>query len=487
MNSSPYNPQAMTSFRLLHLLMFTLVAWCVFAMCTPQSVYAQASAPQDTIRLELTGTIQRAIEASPEVADVATGRDFAAARLGEARASRFLPEFNLTTAHSLAPGLKGTGDTPTEELYLNPDVANDWDNLSPFNRFEAEALQPIYTWGQISKTIEAASAGVQIEAASVIEKEAEIAVRTGELYMNFLLAEELFRLTDRIGDVLNQAKREIERLLDEGDSDVDDADLFQVQISEQEFFRRAVEVTQQREVARMALLRQLNYPDGIYLTPAQATLEPIDFPLDSLDTYFALAFDNRPELEQARAGLAARKALVDVARSDYYPKLLAGLNADFSYAEGRFRQPSPYVGDPFRSRSLTFGVGFRQNLNFVQTKSRVEQARAEYNQVRYQQEAANLLILFQVEEAYRNVITRKAALDAQDESLRLSQEWLLTEMNNFEFDLGDTENLVRAVQASLALEATYYESVGAYNTSILRLLNACGALVVRAKAGTLVE
>lgn len=476
----------MTKLPYFHRLILLLVAWSIHFGA--QAVIAQeALAPSETLYVELNSAIIKAVEASPEVGMVAADRDFAAARLGLAKASRFLTEFNATTAHSLAPGLKGEGDTPTTELYLNPDVANDWDNLSPFNRIEAEAIQPLYTWGELSNTIKAADFGYQLENASVADKEAEIAIRTGELYINYLLTEELFKLTDRIGDVLEQAKEEIERLLEDGDSDVDDADLFQVQISEQEFFRRVVEVTQQREVARVALLRQLNLPDDIVLLPRDQTLEPISHTLDSLDTYFALAFDHRPELAQAKAGLAARSALIEVERSNYYPKLFAGLSANFAYAAGRFRQPSPYVGDPFRSRSLQLGLGFRQNLNFLQTKSRVEQAKAEFNQVKFQEEAAYLLILFEVEQAYRNLIISEAAMDSQNESLRLSREWLLTEMNNFEFDLGDTENLVRAVQASLQLEATYYEAVGDYNIALLKLFDSCGILVDLSRTGTLVE
>ena len=473
----------MTSFMHLHFRYILLVACLCLQFSTTSSLFAQ----QDTLRIGLTGAIVKAVEASPEVGNAVATRDFAAARLGFARSNIFLPEFQVTTAHSLAPGLKGRGDTPTTELYLNPDVANDWDNLGPFNRIEAEVLQPIYTWGELSSNIKAAQYGYELEDATVRNTEAETALRTGQLFLGLLLAEELFRLTDRIGDVLAQAKEEIQRLLDDGAEDVDDADLFQVQISEQEYLRRVVEVTQQREIARTALMRQLNLPEGTVVIPEQAILEPLAFTLDSLETYFSLALDNRPELAQARAGIQARSALVDVAKSNYYPKLFAGLSADFSYAPGRFRQPSPYVGDPFRSRGLQVGFGFRQNLNFLQTKTRVQQATAELNQVKFQQDAALLLIFFEVEQAYRNVIIKKAALDAQNESLRLSREWLLTETSNFEFDLGDTENLVRAVQASLQLEATYYEAVSEYNMALLELLDACGILVDLSRNGTLVE
>ncbi len=461
-----------------------LVLPAVVALCF---CFPFRAAAQDTVYVDIAASIKRALEASPEVADVASVRDFAEARWDLARSSQILPEFSLSTAHALAPGLKGVGDTPTDQLYLNPNVRNDWDNLRPFNSFESEAIQPIYTWGELSQSIRAAKFGVEVEHQAVRTKESEIALRTGELYTNFLLTEELYRLTDRIGDVLNQAKREIQRLLDEGAEDVDDADMFQVQISEQEFFRRVEEVKQRRETAKMAMRRQLVLPDGVVIQARNAVLEPLPFTLDSLDTYFDLAFDNRPELKQAQAGVQARNALVNVARSDYYPKLFFGMNARLSLAEGRYRQPSPYVGDAFRGRSFQAGFGIRQKLNFSQTRAKVEQAEAERNQVKYKEEAAELLILFEVEEAYRNFIVEKAAMEAQNESLRLSREWLLTEMNNFEFDLGDTENLVRAVQTSLQLEAAYYDAVQRHNVAVLRLLDACGVLIKQSMAGTFVE
>ncbi len=456
----------------------------VISFSTP--LYAQ-TIEGDTAYVELIEAIQRAIEVSPEVGDVASSRDFAAARYRLARASRFLPEFEMNTAHSLAPGLKGIENTPSDEYYLNPDVRNDWNELRPFNRIAAEAIQPIYTWGELNQSIRAARFGLAVEDASVSGKRDEIALRTGELYTGLLLAEELFRLTDRIGDVLNQAKGEIQRLLEEGAEDVDDADLFQVQISEQEFFRRVVEVNQRRETARTALKRQLLLPESAVILPREPVLEPLAFELDTLETYFDLAMNNRSELAQARAGLQARESLLDVAESNYYPKLFFGINANLAGARDRIRQPTPYLNDPFRSRSLQLGLGIRQNLNFFQTKARVEQARAERNQVNYQTEAAELLILFEVEEAYRNFLVEKAALDAQNEMLRLGREWLFTEMNNFEFDLGDTENLVRAVQQSLQLEAAYYEAVQRHNVAVLRLLDACGVLIRRSQGGTFVE
>ena len=100
--------------------------------------------------------------------------------------------------------------------------------------------------------------------------------------------------------------------------------------------------------------------------------------------------------------------------------------------------------------------------------------------------AARQLILFEVEEAYRNLIIARSAMEAQQEALRIAREWFLSESINFDLNLGDTENLVRAVQSRLTLEAAYYDAVQRYNVAVLRLLQATGVLVNRAETGTLI-
>src|SRR5690606_12116425 len=120
--------------------------------------------------------------------------------------SRFATEFTATTAHAAAPGLNiPNPDVPTDALYLDPAVRNDWDDLRPFNRIEAEVLQPIVTWGELSGNIRAARHGVRVEEAAVRGKELEVALRTGELYYGALLADELLRLTERAGAIVEQA------------------------------------------------------------------------------------------------------------------------------------------------------------------------------------------------------------------------------------------------------------------------------------------
>ncbi|MEM9664986.1 MAG: TolC family protein [Bacteroidota bacterium] len=451
----------------------------------------QVSHAQDTtlVRVDVQGAIERALAISPEVGGVAVVRDFAARRSRFAWAARFLPEFTGTSAHAAAPGLDIPADNTfdDEALYLNPDVRNDWNNLRPLNQFEFEIVQPIWTGGQVNANIRAARHAVDIEEGRVQDKALEVALRTGELYYNLLLASSLARLTTEAGEVVDQAETTVRDLLEEGDPEVDDADLFQVLITKEEYQRRVVEVDQGQLTAQAALTRQLLLPPASLAAPDTSILEPLAWTLESLEVYLTQAQQRRPELSQAEAGVAARDALVDAARSDYFPKVGVVLSGRITLAAGRVRQPNPYVGDPFRSRRLRVGVGVRQQLNFLQTRGAVEEAVAEREEVRFQLEAATQLVQFEVEQAYRQVLTAEAALNAGAESLRLSGEWLRTEQINFDLGLGSTENLILAVQANLELQAQSFEAVRDYNVAVLRLLDATGTLIEVVQSGMLVD
>ena len=430
----------------------------------------------DTLRIDLKSVLQETILISPDVQAARSDADWAAARYDLARSYRILPNATISSALSAVPGVKNPNQTSHDQLYLDPVVRNDYGNLRPYAQMEISLIQPIHTWGA-NRAITAAAAGAELENARADETALEAALRAAELYYNVLLTNELHRLTDRAGDVVNMAIEEIDRLLKEGNPDVDDADRYQVLITQQEYQRRIVEVRQERQTASAALRRQLLAADSVRIVPMRDALEPLQFALESLEFYQQTALMYRPEIHQAKAGQAATRALIRAARAGYYPQIVFGLTLSASGASNRFRQPNPYVSDSFRRSRIQTGIGLRQTLNFGETRARVAQARARHASAEHLAVGAEQTVLAELEQAWRHVIIQEAALAAQDSSLAVSKEWLRVEQINFDLDLGDTENLVDAVQVNLVMEAGYYEAVRRYNMAVLKLLAAAGLLV----------
>ncbi|WP_022836070.1 TolC family protein [Salisaeta longa] len=479
----------------MRLLLACLVGFVLLASSGRSSrahAFNEHAAP-DTVRLSLEETIARTLNRSPEVGVEEAQRRRAAARYGEARASRFLTEFSLNTAHSFAPGLDiPPGNTqPLDQLYLNPEVDNDWTlgALRPFNQLEVKATQPLYTWGELSGSIRAARFGVQVDAAAVERKALEVALRTGRLYYDLQLTQELQRLANETESVIDRAAREMQRLIKAGSTSVDLADEYQLKLFRQEYQRRVVEIREQQATARAALQRQLFLSDTTAFAPAAGPLQPLNVSIapDALQHYITMALRRRPEINQAQAGIQARKAQVTVARSDYYPKL--GLQASYTIrgTPGRYRQENAYINDPYRGQGTRTGIGIQQNLNFFQTEARVEQAQAQLAAVRYQLDGARQLVKFETEEAFRKLLIAQAALKSRRASLDLTKEWLRTEQINFDLGVGNVDNLVQAVQANLDAEVRYWQAVRDFNVAVLRLYRATGVLVDRTKSGMLVE
>ncbi len=391
-------------------------------------VPVEVGAFADTVRMTVEEAIVEALSVSPEVGIARSKADRSDARLNLARASRFLTDFKAESAHSLAPSLRIPDDYTgsTDALYLDPRVKNDKDDLRPFNQVEVEVVQPLWTWGELTGSIRAARYGALVDEAGVEVQATTTALRLAESYFGLQLALRLEQLAVETEPLIAQAKRQLTQMLDDGDPDVSYGDLYQVQLTEQEFVRRLVEVQQGVLTARTALRRQLFLPETATFAATDARLTPIPFEREPMDTYFSLGLAHRAELTQADAGLAARDALVAVAQSNYYPKLGIGARANYAYTKGRFRQPNPYVNDGLISQSVIGGFVVRQNLNFAQTRARVQQAQAEREEVRFQQDAADQLILFEVETAYRALVTAEAALGAQEEAYRLTRQWYLT-------------------------------------------------------------
>jgi len=457
----------------------------LFSVLTAGTAYGQAPARSDTVYIDLPLAVLRALETSPEILASASTVDHALARSRLAKSGRFMPEASATTAHAPVPGVSNPNSRPTDELFLDPDVRSDWTNWGLFNQLSIEVVQPLYTWGQIGSLIRAAEHGVEVEEAAQETTENEVAFRTADLYYKLLLGEALVRFAEEAVQVVDSARGEAERLLDEGYEDIWDADLFRVQIAEQEILAELVRVREGREKARAALIRQLMLPDGTLLEPSDLVLEPADFTLDSLETYLMRAFDNRPELRRVSSGFSALDALVRVARSDFYPKLYLAGQFSVRGAPGRYQQAGPYHSDPLQGGGFAGGVGFRMNLNLLQTKAKVEQAEAKREASRYQLEAAQQLVLFEVEEAYRSVVVAQEAMRAQHEAVRISREWLQTEQINFDLEIVRVENLIEAVGRNLELKAKGFQATYAFNRAVLRLLWTTGTLADQVRLGSI--
>ena len=117
---------------------------------------------------------------------------------------------------------------------------------------------------------------------------------------------------------------------------------------------------------------------------------------------------NRPEVNMLRAGLIAREAQVASRGRRYFPDLGLGLSATWARAPEVADQLNPFVRDDANYLRYGAALVFRWQLDFLPNAARVEQAKAQVEELRETERYALGGIGVEVETAYAQVVDAQA-------------------------------------------------------------------------------
>ncbi|MCH8567661.1 MAG: TolC family protein [Balneolales bacterium] len=444
------------------------------------SVQAQP-AESDTVRISFEEFRSIALDHSREMQARKQQVRIAESRRSETEASRYLPNLTLTTAHGLIPGVRSKDDSFSQSaLYLDPTLRNDWNDWAVFNQFEINVLQPIYTWGALSNAIKASRAAVDIAAFEYDGEESRFELQLFQLYQGMLLAKELQRLAIDSKPTIRMADRELQKLIDEGSDEIDDADLYQFEIFMYEFESQLDEVNENVAFLIRAWQIALGVQgSGIVYLPSETFLDPVEDEILELDFYLSQAYVLRPEARQLRSVRETAEYGRNAVRAQNYPAIFLGANYRYAYASNRPRQFNPFISNPANTSSLTVGIGLRQNLNFFILQSRTERAEAQLRQAGFAKDAVMDGIALEISDRYKDARVARSRLLNNSRALDISRQWLRQEQLDYDIGFGDVTNLVDAFRSSIELEADQKQRTYDLNMRMARLLNASGIPVTQ--------
>src|SRR6056297_1447400 len=127
-----------------------------FFLCLFINLSIIHSDAQDTLKISLKEFIEIGLENSGQLSFEQQAVELAENRISSAKANRFLPSFDLRSLHGLVTGVKSDSilpngqPLPRDELFLDPDLENDFNDFGIFTRIDVNAVQPIYSWGAIN-------------------------------------------------------------------------------------------------------------------------------------------------------------------------------------------------------------------------------------------------------------------------------------------------------------------------------------------------
>jgi len=418
-------------------------------------------------KLDLDEFVRRALDAAPELAvarwDVAARQ----AKLREAKASRFLPQFEALNLIGLAPRYTGTVLDPTSNV--------DTSKYGPFTSVDVNIVQPLFTWGKLTAGINAATHAVEQEVAASEGVAADVVLQVKALYYNVLLARSIEGVLVESRDAFEDALETANERRDSGDSDISELDILYLRVALAEIAKEVPKLESGAVGALEALRMLAGAGRKDPLDVKDRFLEPVKIDLEPLEHYAGALYDKSPAWKQIDAGVAAKAEEVKTVEADLLPVFFLTGSFSYSYAPRNDRQLNPFAWDQFNYQRGPGGVfGIRWPLNFHITAAKVEATRAELGKLEAQRRQAHEGLALELEQAYLKVKETKESLDKLEDGRKAGRAILTLSVTNFDLAIGDASEILQGLSNYAQVSGHYFEAVRNFNLAVAALVRASG-------------
>jgi outer membrane protein TolC len=288
------------------------------------------------------------------------------------------------------------------------------------------------------------------------------------------MGKQLLLIANQAREDVKGAEDKVRDLLDEDSEEVNQTDLFKLELFKYEVKKRQREAILKYETAYTGLRILLDIADEVVFDLAAEEIEEVNFGRDSIDVYYGVALNHRPEVAQLNAGIQARKALLTVANSNFWPQFYVAGQIKYNYARGVFDPNNPFVYNPTNFFRPGIVVGLNWNLNFAQNRDRSRLAYVEYRQMEQRETLLLNSIKLEVQTAYMQLEQAEVNLRDSNIALRAGRNWLRSETMKWDIGAGEVKDLIDAYKASATMETEHLQNVFKYNVAVAKLGKAIG-------------
>jgi outer membrane protein TolC len=384
-------------------------------------------------------------------------------QLWEARTAPY-SQFNATAGVVLAPTLSGTAlYSPNTDAAITSSMALAW-------RVGIEGAVPLWTFGKITNAVDAAEAQTKVGEQNIRKAKNEVRLSVRQAYYGTLLSRDAQALLNEALSRVEQYLPRVEEKVRSGDGD--DIQLLKLQIHHSELQARMSEAQKQERIA-LAGLR--------FLTGVGPALEVPDQPLRKaahvlgpVGQYLTAARLFRPEVNMARAGIRARRALVGLERARFFPDIAIGVAASRSYAPEVSDQLNPFVRDD--ANYTRFGIGLVMNwsLDFLPRAARLAQAEAQLEEIRATERFALGGVGVEVETAFAEADDARKRLEAFSDAARYARQWLVKVQQGIDVGTFEDQDIVDPAKEYALRRFAQMAATLDYNVALAKLALATG-------------
>lgn len=440
-----------------------------FAIFIASTVWGEAVWAQPAEQgMGLPELIERALETSPDLAEIRAEIDKEHAHITQARGGR-LPRAQYDQVFGLVNQARGNA-------VFSPDIDTDLLNgLGPFTRIDFYVVQPIYTFGAITSGIEAAESGLVSRLATERGGRAEVVESVAELYYNLLLNRELKGSFKDLVSGLKEALEKAEERLSEGEAGVTQEDVLKLRFALAGLEEKAAEVDMGWALARSALRRAVGIPPDGTLHVAETDLRPLEVELEPLEHYVGVAFHHRPEVESLQAAVKAREADAARLRAELYPSLFATVVMRYAVAPNRTDQKNAFVRDDFNYLYAGLVLGLSWRFDFGKLGD-IDEVEADERKLRAQYAQLTSGLRLEVEQALRQVENARRRVELSRGRRKTSRSLLVVATANYELGIGTAQLILESLGMHAEGVGKYYEAVRDFNLGLARLYRTTGLL-----------
>ncbi len=401
----------------------------------------------------------------------------ARARLGVARGqydeAKYLPYFqwNAAAATGIFPSVGGSvGYTQTSPLALiNPTFLSGYE---PFFNFQLNILLPLYTFGKITSGLEAAEANVRVNEWDV-EKFRQLArMDARRAYFGVLFARDARYLAKEVVKKLDKAIEGMTNRLDKGDTSVEEADKFRMQLYRDETLSRAADADRGESYA-MAALRFLTGVQTGFDVPDEPLKKP-DTPLAPIVRYLSAARLFRPEVNMARAGIEARKAELALQRARFFPDIGVQLSASYFVAPSVVAQSNIFAANNVNFFGYGFAIGARWSLDLPTNAARVAQSESRLEETRALERLARGGIGGEVEYAYASAVEARTREEHWDDAEHKARQWIAGVESAIDLGTKDERALVEPLRLYVYAKFEHERALNDLNINMSELARVSG-------------
>lgn len=435
-------------------------------------VLATGAAPStvrgETLNLDLASALRMAVENSHLVRAAEFGEKKAEVTVRRARAERYLPETELLIETGVVPAARGTA-------LESPDKMDDVDNLGAFVKANLKIVQPLYTFGRLENLEKTAREALGAAHARKDLSLQDLSLLLVQSYWAFSSSRRAISLAEELRDSFHELIGEVERRLDDEESEIDDSDLLRVKSSTYRIEKIYYDSRENLRRSDLALRILVGAGAEREIEVRDETSPVLTADMEAFDRYIRERGVAHKQVDVLEAASRALESKIDLARSERYPLLFLAAGAGFARAPGRDDQTNPFVLDDFNYARIGAEVGLKWKPNIYKSNLQVEELEKEHQSLLEKLEALKRKLTVEASDSFGEAVKHRDLLAAARASLRASRSWLRLSVDNW--DMGIMVDVKRLLDANEA----YYEMRGIeiateldYNVSLSRVASSLG-------------